>query len=649
MKFDNLGLAPTILETLQEKGYTQATPIQQQVIPEILKGQDILASAQTGSGKTAGFTLPILQILSGKPATKKRQIKALILSPTRELAHQINDSIIRYSKRIDIKSTVIFGGVNQKAQVRALTSGVDILIATPGRLLDLYGQKFVSLKFVEFMVLDEADRMLDMGFQPDLQKIIKLLPTNRQNMLFSATFPKEIKLLARKLLSNPITVEIEPTQEHIDAIEQKVYLVSSAKRSDLIINIIKEGNWLQVLVFSRTKHGADKLCKKMIKANIDAIVIHGNKSQSARSKALNDFKKGKNQVLIATDIASRGIDIPLLPYVINYDLPDAPEDYIHRVGRTGRAGAKGLAISLVAPSEKSKLKSIEKLVNLTFPREIKENFEVDEKLFIETETTKRGRKRKKKTSLSSEQQGDSEHTIDQKRSTRRRDDRGSDRRRDDRSNVRRRDERSSDRRSDDRSNVRRRDERSSDRRRDERGSDRRRDERSSDRRRDERSSDRRRDDRGSDRRRDERSSDRRRDDRGSDRRRDERSSDRRRDERGSDRRRDERGSDRRRDERGSDRRRDERVATAGAMTEVATAGAMKEVATAGAMTEVATAGAMKEVATAGAMKEVATAGAMTEVATANAMKEVATAGATKEIAITDLSEESIIKTSLELK
>ena len=422
MKFDNLGLAPTILKTLHEKGYTQATPIQQQVIPEILKGQDILASAQTGSGKTAGFTLPILQVLSEKPASKKRQIKALILSPTRELANQINDSITKYGKRIDLKSTVVFGGVNQKTQTKALTSGVDILIATPGRLLDLHRQKFLSLKFIEFMVLDEADRMLDMGFQPDLQKIIKLLPSSRQNMMFSATFSKEIKILAHKLLVNPITVEIKPTQEHIDAIKQKVYLVSSAKRADLIINIIKEVNWQQVLVFSRTKHGADKLCKKMIKENIDAIVIHGSKSQSARSKALNDFKKGKKQVLIATDIASRGIDIPLLPYVINYDLPDAPEDYIHRVGRTGRAGAKGLAISLVAPNETFKLKNIEKLVKLTFPREIKENFEVDETLFIEAQNIKRSRK-KKKTSISSEQRGDKEYTIVQKRSNRRRDER----------------------------------------------------------------------------------------------------------------------------------------------------------------------------------------------------------------------------------
>ena len=422
MKFDNLGLAPTILKTLHEKGYTQATPIQQQVIPEILKGQDILASAQTGSGKTAAFTLPILQVLSEKTANKKRHIKALILSPTRELANQINDSITKYGKRIDLKSTVIFGGVNQKTQVKTLTNGVDILIATPGRLLDLYRQKILSLKSIEFMVLDEADRMLDMGFQPDLQKIINLLPSNRQNMLFSATFSKEIKILAHKLLNNPITVEIEPTQEHIDAIKQKIYLVSSAKRAELIITIIKEDNWQQVLVFSRTKHGADKLCKKMIKENIDATVIHGNKSQSARTRALNDFKKGKKQVLIATDIASRGIDIPLLPYVINYDLPDAPEDYIHRVGRTGRAGAKGLAISLVAPNESSKLKSIEKLVELTFPREIKENFEVDETLFIEAENIKRSRK-KKKTPISSEQRGNKEYTIDQKRSNRRRNER----------------------------------------------------------------------------------------------------------------------------------------------------------------------------------------------------------------------------------
>jgi ATP-dependent RNA helicase RhlE len=377
MKFNELGLMPSLLKAVNEKGYTDPSPIQEKAIPLILRRKDVLASAQTGTGKTAGFTLPLLQILSKQSNSNHRKIKALILTPTRELAAQIYDNVIEYSRHLELRSTVIFGGVNQKPQVSKIRSGIDILIATPGRLLDLENQRLLSLRNVEILVLDEADRMLDMGFQRDINKIMNLLPSKRQNLLFSATFSKEIKRLAKGILNDPAIVETSPQNTTVEAIVQYVYNVDKNKKSSLIIQLIKEGKWKQVLVFTRTKHGANNLCKKMIKADISAAAIHGNKSQGARTRALAGFKDGSVEILVATDIAARGLDIPLLPHVINFELPNIPEDYVHRIGRTGRAGAKGEAISLVCIDEKQYLKDIEKLVNLRIPSKIKQGFEPD--------------------------------------------------------------------------------------------------------------------------------------------------------------------------------------------------------------------------------------------------------------------------------
>ena len=377
MKFKNLGLQPQLLKAIQKKGYTNPSTIQEKSIPLILKGKDVLASAQTGTGKTAGFTLPLLQILNTENTGKNRKIRSLILTPTRELAAQIFENVKEYSEYIDIRSTVIFGGVNQKPQVSILRKGIDVLIATPGRLLDLHNQRALSLSNVKILVLDEADRMLDMGFQRDINKIMNLLPRVRQNLLFSATFSREIKALAKGILNQPIIVEATPENTTVETIAQRVYKVDKIKKTSLIIKLIKDGNWSQVLVFTRTKHGANKLTKKLIQANISAAAIHGNKSQGARTKALAGFKESLVKVLVATDIAARGLDIPLLPHVINFELPNVPEDYIHRIGRTGRAGADGEAISLVCIDEKIYLRDIEKLVGNTIPSEVKEGFEPD--------------------------------------------------------------------------------------------------------------------------------------------------------------------------------------------------------------------------------------------------------------------------------
>lgn len=377
MKFNKLGLRESILKAVDEKGYIEASPIQEKAIPLILRRKDVLASAQTGTGKTAGFTLPILHILTKNFNSNNKKIRALILTPTRELAAQIHQNVLEYSKYINVRTTVIFGGVNQKPQVSKIRSGVDVLIATPGRLLDLENQRLLSLSSIEILVLDEADRMLDMGFQKDINKIINLLPVNRQNLLFSATFSKDIKKLAKTILNNPISVETSPENTTVETIFQYVYNVDKNRKSDLIIQLIKEGNWNQVLVFTRTKHGANKLCKKMIKANISAAAIHGNKSQGARTNALSGFKNGSIEILVATDIAARGLDIPLLPHVVNFELPNIPEDYVHRVGRTGRAGANGKAISLVCIDEKEYLSNIEKLIKLKIPSKIKSGFEPD--------------------------------------------------------------------------------------------------------------------------------------------------------------------------------------------------------------------------------------------------------------------------------
>ena len=390
MSFDNLGLIPSLLKAVKEKGYEVPSPIQEKAIPLILKGKDILASAQTGTGKTAGFTLPLLQRLSSNPSNGKRNIRALILTPTRELAAQIYENVLEYSTHLNIRSTVIFGGVNQRPQVATLRQGVDVLIATPGRLLDLVNQKVLFLSSVNILVLDEADRMLDMGFKRDLDKIMSIIPRQRQNLLFSATFSKEIKFLAREILNNPEIVEATPENTTVEAIVQKAYRVDKNKKATLIIKLILEGGWFQVLVFTRTKHGANNLCKKMIKSNIKAAAIHGNKSQSARTKALSGFKNGSVEVLVATDIAARGLDIPLLPHVINFELPNIPEDYVHRIGRTGRAGAKGEALSLVSSEENNYLRDIEKLIGNRIQISTVEGFEPDPN-YVPTEKTQRSR------------------------------------------------------------------------------------------------------------------------------------------------------------------------------------------------------------------------------------------------------------------
>jgi ATP-dependent RNA helicase RhlE len=377
MSFNKLGLSEAILKAVSKKGYQEPSPIQQKAIPPILQGKDVLASAQTGTGKTAGFTLPILHILSEREKSKFRPIRALILTPTRELAAQVYANVKEYSEFVNLRSAVIFGGVNQKPQAATIRQGIDILVATPGRLLDLENQGLLSLKRIEIFVLDEADRMLDMGFLRDMERIMDKMPAKRQNLMFSATFSKDIRKLANGILHHPVQVEATPENSTVDAIDQKVYRVASGKKTDLIIKLISDGNWKQVLVFTRTKHGANKLCKKMISAGISAAAIHGNKSQGARTKALAGFKNGSVRVLVATDIAARGLDIPLLPHVVNFELPNISEDYVHRIGRTGRAGASGEAISLVSADETTFLRDIEKLVGMKIPKEILEGFEPD--------------------------------------------------------------------------------------------------------------------------------------------------------------------------------------------------------------------------------------------------------------------------------
>ncbi|CAM1352254.1 DEAD/DEAH box helicase [Tenacibaculum crassostreae] len=362
MTFTSLGLSKALVKAVTEKGYDKPSPIQEKAIPVILEGKDVLASAQTGTGKTAGFTLPILQNISEKKNPKYRPIKALVLTPTRELAAQVYDNVREYSTHLNIKSTAIFGGVKPSSQIATLKNGIDVLVATPGRLIDLHEQNQLSLKRVDVLVLDEADRMLDMGFLRDIKKIISFLPSKRQNLLFSATFSKEIKKLAQGILHNPVMVEAAPENTTAEKVNQKLYKVPKSKKTELVGQLISKGNWSQVLIFTRTKHGANRLTEKLVKRGISAAAIHGNKSQGARTKALKGFKDNSIRVLVATDIAARGLDIPLLPHVINFELPNVPEDYVHRIGRTGRAGASGEAISLVAQEEEAYLKSIEKLL-----------------------------------------------------------------------------------------------------------------------------------------------------------------------------------------------------------------------------------------------------------------------------------------------
>jgi ATP-dependent RNA helicase RhlE len=362
MTFSDLGLSSAIVKAVDEKGYTKPSPIQEKAIPHILNRKDILASAQTGTGKTAGFTLPVLQYLSETKHIKYRPLRALVLTPTRELAAQVYDNIREYSKYVNIKSAVIFGGVNAKPQIATLKKGVDILVATPGRLLDLHDRKALSFKRIDVLILDEADRMLDMGFVRDINKIISFMPDKRQNLMFSATFSDDIKKLASGILKNPVSVATAPQNSTAKKVTHKVYKVDKKKKTAFTIKLVKENNWNQVLIFTRTKHGANKLTKKLIQAGVSSAAIHGNKSQGARTKALKNFKDNSIKILVATDIAARGLDIPLLPHVINFELPNVPEDYVHRIGRTGRAGAAGEAISLVCSEESEYQSEIEKLL-----------------------------------------------------------------------------------------------------------------------------------------------------------------------------------------------------------------------------------------------------------------------------------------------
>ncbi len=362
--FASLNLAEPIMRAIVDVGYTTPTPVQAQAIPQVLAGGDLLAGAQTGTGKTAGFTLPILHLLHTKPVVTPRagRPRCLILTPTRELAAQVEESVQTYGKYLPLKSMVMFGGVNINPQIKALRGQVDILVATPGRLLDHMGQKTLDLSAVEILILDEADRMLDMGFIRDIRKILALLPKKRQNLLFSATFSDDIKTLADGLLHNPGFVEVARRNTTSELVQQSVHLVAQKLKSHLLAHLIQHHDWKQVLVFTRTKHGANRLAEKLIGAGIPAAAIHGNKSQSARTKALTQFKDGSLPVLVATDIAARGLDIDMLPHVVNFELPNVPEDYVHRIGRTGRAGSNGAAISLVDSEELQHLKNIERLI-----------------------------------------------------------------------------------------------------------------------------------------------------------------------------------------------------------------------------------------------------------------------------------------------
>ncbi len=377
MKFSSLALSDNILKAIEDQGYTSPSPIQAQAIPAILDRKDVMAAAQTGTGKTAGFTLPMLEILSKGKKPGSNQARALILTPTRELAAQVGESVQTYGKYLHLKADIVYGGVKINPQMQRLRGGLDVLIATPGRLLDLINQGAVKFDHLEMFVLDEADRMLDMGFIRDINKIIAKLPKQRQNLLFSATFSQDIRALAKKLVNNPVEVSVTPENSTVDKITQWIIPVDKKRKSDLLLRMIKDNDWQQVLVFSRTKHGASRLAKKLIANGVSATSIHGDKRQNARIKALNDFKAGKARVLVATDIAARGIDIELLPHVINLDLPNVAEDYVHRIGRTGRAGKSGEAISLVSADEFGQLKDIEHLIGKLLERKIYDHFEPD--------------------------------------------------------------------------------------------------------------------------------------------------------------------------------------------------------------------------------------------------------------------------------
>jgi ATP-dependent RNA helicase RhlE len=398
MSFESLGLRAELIRAVSEKGYSVPTPIQQQAIPPILEGRDIMAGAQTGTGKTAGFTLPLLQRLmstakpsTGKPEKNRRAIRALVLTPTRELAAQVSESVQTYGKYLPLKSAVIFGGVKINPQIQKLRNGIDILVATPGRLLDHVNQNTVNLSTVDILVLDEADRMLDMGFIRDIRKLLARLPRQKQTLFFSATFANEIKQLANELLTSPVLIEVAQRNTASERVTQVVHPVDRHRKRELLSYLIGSRNWKQVLVFTRTKHGADHLSEQLTHDGIRAAAIHGNKSQGARTKALADFKAGKARVLVATDIAARGLDINQLPHVVNYELPNTPEDYIHRIGRTGRAGHEGEAMSLVCVDELKLLQDIERLLKRGISRVVIDDFEPD--LSIKPEPINKGRGR----------------------------------------------------------------------------------------------------------------------------------------------------------------------------------------------------------------------------------------------------------------
>jgi ATP-dependent RNA helicase RhlE len=374
MSFTSLGLSAPILSAVTEKGYDTPSPIQAQAIPAVLEGRHVMAAAQTGTGKTAGFTLPILELLSRGERANANQARALILTPTRELAAQIGENVAMYGKNLPLRSTVVFGGVKINPQMIKLRRGVDILVATPGRLLDLYNQNAVKFNQLEILVLDEADRMLDMGFIHDIRKILAVLPKRRQNLMFSATFSGDIRQLAKGLVNNPVEISVSPEVTTAKSVSQCIYPVDKNQKPALLTHLINSNNWQQVLIFSKTKHGANRLATQLDKAGIKAAAIHGNKSQGARTRALAEFKSGDVRALVATDIAARGLDIDQLPQVVNFDLPNVPEDYVHRIGRTGRAGATGHAVSLVCADEFKLLSDIERLIKEILPREIPEGF-----------------------------------------------------------------------------------------------------------------------------------------------------------------------------------------------------------------------------------------------------------------------------------
>jgi ATP-dependent RNA helicase RhlE len=397
MSFESLGLRAELLRAVSEKGYSVPTPIQKQAIPPVLEGRDIMGGAQTGTGKTAGFTLPLLQRLmsTAKPAKGRRPVRALVLTPTRELAAQVSESVLVYGKYLPLRSTVVYGGVSINPQKQKLIKGVDILVATPGRLLDHVGQRSVDLSKVDILVLDEADRMLDMGFIRDIRKVLALLPKHKQTLLFSATFSNEIKKLSNDLLKSPALIEVAQQNMTAELVTQVVHPVDRSRKRELLSYLIGSNNWKQVLVFTRTKHGANRLSQQLIKDGITAAAIHGNKSQGARTRALAEFKTGKVRVLVATDIAARGLDINQLPHVVNYELPNIAEDYVHRIGRTGRAGNEGEAMSLVCVDEHNLLKDIERLIKREIPKDVIEGYEPDPS--IKAEPIQRGRGMQQKT------------------------------------------------------------------------------------------------------------------------------------------------------------------------------------------------------------------------------------------------------------